>query len=158
LKNKNILLLIVLALIFVLTISGCSTSPGAETPAITLAAVDNIDPCSPEAIETTGSPLKNLMNRFDDGADIAANSPHEQLSEPIANLQAIRREAEDLEVPICFAELKTAQIDYMNSVIDTLLMFLSLQDEEVIMVGIEISDELRATYETILSEILGTAP
>jgi len=149
---------IVLVCIIAFSISGCSSSPEAEAPAITQAAVDNIDPCAPEVIQTTGSPLQMLMDQFDDSADIAANSPHEQLAEPIANLQELRRETEDLLVPICLESLKTAQIDYMNSVIDTLLMFLSLQDEAVIMVGIEISDELRALYESQVSELYGIEP
>jgi hypothetical protein len=158
LKKINLLFLIAFSFILTSVISGCSTEPEVQPPDSTLVAMDNIDPCGDELLETTATPLTSLMEIFDDGADIAANSPHEQLAEPIANLQALRREAEDLEVPICLAKLKTAQIDYMNSVIDTLLMFLSLQDEDVVMVGVEISDELRAIYETQVSEIFGTEP
>jgi hypothetical protein len=68
------------------------------------------------------------MREFDDASTLAASMPREQLSEPIADLQRIRREAEDEEVPPCLSTLKDYQIQHMNSVISTLIAFMGIND------------------------------
>jgi len=72
------------------------------------------------------------MREFDDASTLAASMPREQLSTPIANLQKIRRDAEDEQVPPCLASLKDYQIQHMNSVINTLIAFLSINDPQAI--------------------------
>ena len=68
------------------------------------------------------------MREFDDASKLAASIPREQLSTPISNLQKIRRDAEDELIPPCLEKLKDYEILHMNSVINTLIAFLSIND------------------------------
>jgi len=149
----------ILVILLALFLTACNAQSSQETSTeLPSSAAQTPDPCSAANISDSAAPILAGMAEFDDASDLAANTPHEQLTGPISDLQAIRRAAEDYEVPDCLVPLKIAQIDYMNSVIDTMLMFLSMEQEEVIMVGIEITDELRALYENTATSILGETP
>jgi hypothetical protein len=64
------------------------------------------------------------MREFDDASTLASNVPQAQLSSSISDLQRIRREADDEQIPACLTDLKTYQITHMNAVINTLLAFM----------------------------------
>jgi hypothetical protein len=154
-RNKIFLIILIALALFLI---GCNVKPEDSQPEPIDQDPISGDLCAPDNVATSAAPILELMTKFDDGSDLAANTPLEQLTGPIADLQAVRRDAENLAVPECLLPLKLAQVDYMNSVIDTMLMFLSMEQEEVIMVGIEITDELRAFYEDLVIEIIGETP
>jgi hypothetical protein len=95
--------------------------------------------------------------------------PQAQLSTSIADLQRIRREAEDEAVPPCLATLKNFQISHMNSVINTLLAFLRAKDplaidcidlqsdteEEVVCQNIALARQQHDQYLVELARVLG---
>jgi hypothetical protein len=59
------------------------------------------------------------MREFDDASLLASNTPLDQFNPTIANLQRIRRDAEDLRVPACLTTLKQYQLAHMNTVINS---------------------------------------
>ena len=101
-------------------------------PTATVTVTTTPDVCTTESIRAEVDKVHKHMREFDDAATLAANVPREQLSGPIADLQRIRREAEDEVVPSCITTLKDYQIQHMNSVIGTLITFLSINDPSTI--------------------------
>jgi hypothetical protein len=143
--KKSILCIIIPALVLTLLLAGCGnnniptsislaatdTSPAATDTAIAISTITittTPDLCATENIKPEVDKVHRHMREFDDAATLAASMPREQLTESIANLQRIRREAEDETVPSCLDTLKEFQIQHMNAVIGTLLAFISASD------------------------------
>ena len=95
------------------------------------------------------------MREFDDASILASCTPRDQLSSAIADLQRIRRAAEDEVTVSCLANLKSYQIQHMNSVIDTLVAFLSGTEQAVLDQGIAIARQQHDQYTLELARILG---
>jgi hypothetical protein len=95
------------------------------------------------------------MREFDDASSLAASRPREQLPDAIAELQRIRREAEDQVTPHCLGDLKTYQISHMNSVINTLIAFMGGSDQELVNQGIGLAREQHDQYTLELARLLG---
>jgi hypothetical protein len=70
------------------------------------------------------------MREFDDASTLAGSIPRDQLGSSIADLQRIRREAEDEQTPACLTNLRKIQVDHMNSVINSLLIFVRASDPQ----------------------------
>jgi len=99
-------------------------SPSTNTP----------DPCAPENIEAEVQKIHKFMREFDDASTLAGNimksvnngqMQMSDLSAAIPNLQSIRRDTEDQPTPSCLVNLKTYQINHMNSVLNSLNAFLA---------------------------------
>jgi hypothetical protein len=109
------------------------------------------------------------MREFDDAATLASSVPQAQLNVSIADLQRIRRAAEDEVIPPCLADLKGYQLNHMNSVINTLLAFLRSSDplsidcaeiqanteEEAVCQNIALARQQHDQYLVELGRILG---
>ena len=108
--NKKLLLFL-----FPLLLSACSISSKLKAP----------DPCSPPEIIKNLDPIKEIDHKFDDAYKLASNTPRISLSLVISDLQGIRREAEQLEVPSCAVRTKEALIAYMDKAIEGFLQFMS---------------------------------
>jgi hypothetical protein len=113
------------------------------------------DPCAPENIEAEIQKAHKYMREFDDASSLAASRPREQLSDAIADLQRIRREAEDQPTPSCLSDLKTYQISHMNAVINTLIAFMGGTEQQTVDQGIAIARELHDKYTIELARLLG---
>jgi len=95
------------------------------------------------------------MREFDDAALLASNTPLDQLNPTIANLQRIRRDAEDLPTPTCLATLKQYQLAHMNTVINTMLGFLSGANPELLNQSIAQARQQHDQYTLELANLLG---
>ena len=113
------------------------------------------DPCLAGEIEAEVQTVHRHMREFDDASILASNLPREELSDPIANLQRIRREAEDEEIPACLTDLKNYQVNHMNSVIATLVAFIGGADTTSLEQGILIAREQHDQYTLELARLLG---
>jgi hypothetical protein len=148
-------------------LAGCAGRPaaipaGTETkPATSPAAISTpvpsstSDPCSSEQIEAQVQKIHRHMREFDDASILASNLPLEELSRPIADLQSIRREAEDEQIPACLTNLKKSQIAHMNTVIGTLVAFLGGADKAALEKSIAIAREQHDQYTLELARLLG---
>lgn len=151
----------------VVLMAGCTGTPaaipiGTDTKEVLTSTVEftmvpsaTPDPCSPEQIEATVQKVHVHMREFDDASILASNLPLNELSEPIANLQRIRREAEDEQIPPCLTILKKYQIAHMNTVIATLVAFLGGADQNSLEQSIAIAREQHDQYTLELARILG---
>src|SRR5688572_2443577 len=165
----DILRFILSILIFAIAVAGCGNppaTPATSSPVSTDVATDTeinestpstvststtLDPCAPEQVEEEVQKVHSHMREFDDAATLASNMPREQLGDSIAELQRIRREAEDESISDCLGTLKTYQIEHMNAVISTLLAFMNAADLQAISncTNVEPNTEAAAICQTI---------
>jgi len=120
-----------------------------------LPVTDTPDPCASENIEMEVQKVHAYMREFDDASTLAASRPREELSASIADLQRIRREAEDQPTPPCLATLKTYQVSHMNSVINTLISFMGGADQATVDQGIALARDQHDQYTLELARLLG---
>lgn len=113
------------------------------------------DPCAPENIIAGANRVNGLMREFDDAAQLAARVSRDQLVSIIPSLQEIRRRAEDQVVPDCLETLKTLQVTHMNTVINTLLSFVSGADPNLLVQGIALARHQHEEYNQELARLLG---
>lgn len=163
--KKSILLIFLAALILIMFVSGCGSSvitpesiPTATTtdtamPTLTTTITLTPDLCASENIKAEVDKVHRHMREFDDAARLAASMPREQLSAPTADLQKIRREAEDELVPPCLSTLKDYQIKHMNSVIDTLIAFMGINDP----LALDCVDIVENTQEAAICQSIASA-
>ena len=132
-----------------------TTNTAKATEPVLLTATFTPDPCAPENISTEIEKVHRLMREFDDAALLASNTPLEQLNPTISDLQRIRRDVEDLRVPACLTTLKQYQLAHMNTVINTMLGFLSGTDTETLNQGIALARQQHDQYTLELANLLG---
>lgn len=164
--KKNNYSLTMLTLMFAIFITACggnnntpiaeiSTQVPTDSPTALPAFTNTPDPCAPENLEAEVQKVHKFMREFDDASALAASRPRDQLADSIAGLQKIRRDAEDQPTPICLGNLKTYQISHMNSVINTLIAFMSGSDQQVVDQGIAQARGLHDQYTIELAKVLG---
>jgi len=98
------------------------------TPSIT----STPDPCAAANLPDTIKPVNDLMREFDDASQLGSNVTKEQAPQVVSEMQRIRRNVEDIKVPSCLDVLKEHELAHMNSVIDTMLGFISGADGNTI--------------------------
>lgn len=152
---RLILRILATGLLTVLVLGACGTPAptGTALPAATP------DACAPENLEAGILPVHALMREFDDTAQVAVLADVSQMVLVIPPLQAVRREAEDLQPPACLTALRTLEIDYMNSVINTLLVFMQVGagDPQLLAEGIGQGRSLHEQYNQELARLQAVA-
>src|SRR5690349_15259965 len=143
--------------IMLLILSACSGQPAA-TQSDSLATSSTSaadDPCASQNLPDTVQPINDLMREFDDASQLASNLPAEQLPEVISNLQRLRRDAEDIQIPSCLATLKTHQLNHMNLMIQTLLSFVGGADQQALTDGLAKARQEHDLYSLEVVRLLG---
>ncbi len=135
-----------------LLLSACGTGgpgqAGGPTP----------DLCSPTNIKILARQMNDLTQQFDDESSLAATVPQSQLAPHISNLQTLRRLAQEQNVPPCLAQLKSLQVNQMNTVIATMLGFLAGGDPNTVGQGIGIARQQHDQYMLELARLLDVTP
>lgn len=187
--KKEILPFVLSMLVFVIVLSGCGGNvPATSTqqeqataPAATEASTQETvsteaapgsgtpDLCVSPQLEVEAQKVQKHMREFDDASILASSVPQAQLSTSIADLQRIRREADDEAVPSCLVDLKGYQLSHMNSVINTLLAFMRAKEplsidcvdiqanteEEAVCQNIALARQQHDQYLVELARVLG---
>jgi hypothetical protein len=162
--NKNFLGLV--AIFMIVLIAGCGSPAATPAPTETEVvssptekaaspAASTPDPCSLPQLEAEVQNVHRHMREFDDAAILASNVAREELGDSIAELQRIRRAAEDQPIPACLTQLKTFQVQHMNSVISTLIAFMGGTDQQSLDRGIAMAREQHDQYTLELARVLG---
>lgn len=167
---KKIFLRYTAILFLMILLAGCGNPSATSEVTATVAAVEatstvssastaevttTLDPCSRPQLETEVQKVHKHMREFDDASILASNMPREQLSTAIADLQRIRREAEDEQTPGCLMNLKAIQVQHMNSVINTLIAFMGGTDQQTLDQGISLARQQHDEYTLELARLLG---
>jgi hypothetical protein len=150
-RTRSEFILAILILIPLLAACGSASTNPTELPVATA------DPCAAENLLAAVTPVHALMRAFDDQAQVAVLADVSQMVFVIPPLQEVRRQAEDLAVPACLATLKELEISYMNSVINTLLVFMQVGagNTEVLVQGITQGRSLHDQYNQELARLVG---
>jgi len=150
-------LVIYLLPVYLLIISACGSQQiPTQPPTIATANQDQSqDPCSAENLPTTVEEINNLMREFDDASQLASNLPVQGLPDVVSNLQRIRRDAEDLQIPPCLGTLKTHQLNHMNLMIQTLIAFVGGSDQATLKNGLEMARKEHELYSLEIVRLLG---
>jgi hypothetical protein len=129
-----------------------------STPHITQIPTTPITPsgesCAPQNIAPEIDKANQLMRAFDDWSQIATSTPKEKLGSVIANLQAIRRQTQDNPVSECLVKLKEYQLVYMETVVNTLLSFLSGSNSTLLNQGVELARSQHDQYNAEVASLL----
>ena len=87
---------IVLLCLTGILLSACGLLSGEPGATATPAYTPTPDPCSPNEIVQYLDAIRDVARRFDDAVELANVTPRASLQPAIADLQAIRRDTEDL--------------------------------------------------------------
>jgi hypothetical protein len=121
------------------------------TPGVTAAP----DPCSEANLPDEVTKINDLMSEFDDYSGLASSTQQNQLVQVIPPLQEVRRRAQSQKAPECLMNLKSLQINHMNTVIEILLVFMSDAEAENVSEGIAQASELHNQYDLEIARLLG---
>ena len=153
-----------IALSTMLLLAACGQAEPVATPIIasvppvataTVTLTSTPDPCSQENIVVEIRAVHRLMREFDDASALSANTARDQLKSTIADLQRIRRDAEDQSVPGCLKSLKELQLTHMNTFIQTLISFMGGADQATVNQGIGLSRQLHDQYMIEMARLQG---
>ena len=138
-------------------VSACGNQNEASTTTIPILenSTSTPDPCSSENLNNSIKPINDHQREFDDASLLASNVPQEQLPPLIAEMQRIRREAEDQIVASCLSTLKTHQLNHMKIVIDTMLAFVGGADSTTLNNGIAQAGSEHDLYTLEMARLLG---
>lgn len=167
--KKIILFSLPSVIILIMLLAGCggtqpptsiaTEEPATPRPTSTIAITTTPDLCASDKIQAEVDKVHRHMREFDDASKLTYSIPRDQLSSSIADLQRIRREAEDEVVPACLENLRTYQIQHMNSVIETLLAFVRGNTElAVLNQAIALAGQQHDQYILELARLLGLTP
>ena len=124
-------------------------------PSPTSAITQTPDWCSPEYLPIIASDYHRLMRQFDDIYTLAQNTPIQSVSPLISDLQTVRRNAEDYVVPPCMVAMKQKMLTHMNTVIETLLAFISGANPDAINKGVADAQAQHNAYMVEFSVLVG---
>lgn len=148
---KKTMILISIAALF---ISSCSVienfmavdpTPISPTPMPTA----TLDPCASENLLDEVEKVQDLVNEFQDIAYVANFTQQTELIVPIMEMQAVRRDLQKLDVPVCEEAIKATSLSYMNSTINYLAFFMGGETKENVDAGIQNSQVL---WQVVLEE------
>ncbi len=146
--TRTLILTLVLTSSLLTACAGNVGQAGSPTP----------DYCSPNNVKILARQVNELTQQFDDKSALAATVPVSQLAPHIGTLQAIRRAAQEQNVPGCLAQLKALQVNQMNTVIATMLGFLGGGDQNTVAQAIGIARQQHDQYMLELARLLDVTP
>lgn len=149
---KNVL---IASIVFggIVLLSACSNLVSVVTPTSMPTLV--MDPCVATNVPTLLKPIDSLLYAFDDITYVANFTPQLQLTQPIMELQSIRRELDIYKGPKCLNVLIDTTRDYMNSVILYLSYFMGGAEKDTIDAALATSQELRALMDSEYQKLSG---
>lgn len=144
-RRKLTILTITVLVLATILLAACNQNSPAKTP----------DPCSQAEINNSLKPVLESIHAFDDTTFAGNITPQQSLIIPILDMQKTRRSFESLVVPSCLETLHKDGIDYMNSVIQYMGLFMAGSDQNTVTSAINASQNLRIVYEQEKARLLG---
>ncbi len=130
-----------------------AVTPGA--PAGTALPTSTSESCATDKVRPEVERMHALMLEFYDASALASQTPPDRLILVIPSLQEIRRRTDAVKVSDCLTKLKTLEVAHMNTVINTMLAFMSKSDSSVLLEGIVQARLLNEEYRKEKARLLG---
>jgi hypothetical protein len=86
-------------------------------------------PCGVQRVTEAVEQMQVKADEFDDALTVASSTARISLSGPVAQLQTIRRETDNIAVPACLQTAKNLTVSGMQSYIDSLISFMGEVDD-----------------------------
>lgn len=88
--------------------------------------------CPEEEVSNQISEMGTIWEKYDDAIDLASSTSRISLSQPINNLQEIKREMSNLEVAECLIRAKDFSVISMENTIDGFLAFIADEPDSIV--------------------------
>ncbi|NPV76516.1 MAG: hypothetical protein HPY59_09105 [Anaerolineae bacterium] len=135
-----------------LLLAACGAAPSNAAPP---PQTNTPDPCAPSQIGFEIKKINDQVRVFDDLTFVANLTDQKLLTQPIMEMQAVRRQLEKMDPPPCLEKLNASAISYMNMVINYLAHFMGGISQEQINAEIGASQSLRTAYEEERARLVG---
>jgi len=142
-------------LVLLLNACGSKATPIAQSVVPTMNPISTPDPCIGENLIASIKEVNNLTREFDDAFKLARNLPISQTPAYISNMQRLKREAEDQTFPHCLSKLKDHQLQFMNTSINTMIVFVGGADSNALNNGLTQAQKEHDLYTLELAGLLG---
>jgi hypothetical protein len=113
------------------------------------------DACAVEIVRPEVEKMHALMLEFYDASALASKTPPDRLILVIPSLQEIRRRTDAVKVSDCLKTLKELEVAHMNTVINTMLAFMSNADAGLLVEGVVQARLLNEEYRKEKARLLG---
>jgi predicted small lipoprotein YifL len=157
--NKSLLRMLFSSIVIVLLTAGIaacgSKGPTAENSQAAATTTPTPDRCAPANVPAEFAKVTRLMRSFDEVSVVAQVTPNQQLAVMLLEMNRIRDEATDQEVPPCLDSLKGEKVKFMNAVVATMTNFLGGASGQPLQQRILASRNQRTNYEIELGKLLG---
>jgi hypothetical protein len=117
-----------------------------------------LGPCGIDKVNRASDQLKDIMTRWDDADTIAANTGRIALATPISNLQSIRQETKNLEVPGCLNDARSDFVTAMDSTINGYLTFMREGNNAVVSNYFSVANDYLGWGAKKISDVIKCAP
>jgi hypothetical protein len=114
--------------------------------------------CEVDAVEETVAILVSQAKQYDDVYQSATAATPTSVVVPLAVMQQILMDTQQVAVPACLQTAKTELVDYMGTVIRAFLAYSAQEANTVVRGLIEQSETHYANFSTELKEVKQCAP
>lgn len=125
--------------------------------ALTACGIPGLASCADQSAEFFNQ-IEPLARRWDDANKLANQTPRNQLAGQIANLQAIRRDVQDLKPPECSKAAQTALVGTMDATIQGYVDFLAQKSDSTVAASFKLASTQMDAYVMALAAAKGLAP
>lgn len=158
--NRNVLLCTLIGMSLLAACGAIGPQPvaatvAAATTAAAAPASPTPDPCLPQNLPGNAAVVNNYIRQFDNYASLASVVAQSELIKVIPAMQAIQRDAQAQDIPVCLTDLKHYELLYMDTTIRTLLAFQSNSQTEDLSVGILQARQYHDQYVAELAHVTG---
>jgi hypothetical protein len=121
-------------------------------------------PCGVARVKAGADAMTKLGKEWDDANKIAGSTGRGSLSSPVATLQRIARDADDLKLPGCMSETKAYMESYMSNTIDGYILFMGQLSSDSTITDSQVNyrfDQATAEFnlfDTALTSVQKCAP
>jgi hypothetical protein len=109
-----------------------------------------VRPCDVGAVEKASALLVRQRDRYDHSYQFATSASADAIVRPVAELQQILMDTQDVVVPACMQTAKVELINYMGTVIRA---FVAYGAQEADMAVRELIDQSETHYDNFASEL-----
>jgi hypothetical protein len=114
--------------------------------------------CDVSAVEAASILLVRQMDRYDHTYQFATSASREAIVRPVAELQQILMDTQEVSVPLCMRTAKNDLIDYMGTVIRAFQAFGAQEADSAVRALIDQSETHYDEFKTELDAVRECAP
>jgi len=89
-------------------------------------------PCGTSKVNKAIDDMSTVAEEFDDAFAVANSTARMSLSGPISEMQNVKRNADDIVVPVCLENAKQLLVGGMQTSIDGFIAFLGQEPDDVV--------------------------